>query len=93
LIEITPQVFPLGRLLITPRAQGILKMAGVSAWSLLFAHGSGNWVSDEDRQQFDHAVENDFEIVSRHVLSNGTKIAVRTVEGHTETVVMLTDEL
>ena len=93
MIHIPPQAFALGRLLITPRAQGILKMAGVSAWSLLFAHGSGNWVAEEDRQQFDHAVENEFEIVSVHALSNGARIAVRTNDGHTETVVMVEEEL
>jgi hypothetical protein len=68
-------------------------MNGVSAWTLLFAHGSACWVTDEDREQFDQAVENDDEIVSYHVLVNGARITVRTVEGHAETVIMLEEEL
>ena len=56
MIEIPSQMFVLGRLRQTPRASSVLKMAGVSAWTLLFAHGSGTWVPDEDRQQFDQAV-------------------------------------
>jgi hypothetical protein len=90
MIHIPPQVFPLGRLLITPRARAV---AGVAAWSILFAHGSGRWVTEEDREQFDQAVENEEEIVSHHDLSNGARIAVRTVEGHTETIIMLEEEL
>jgi hypothetical protein len=93
LIEIPPLMFQLGRLRQTPRVSSVLKQTGVSAWTLLFAHGSGRWVAEEDREQFDHAVENNFEIVSHHFLANGARIAVRTVEGHTETVVMLAVEM
>ena len=93
MIDIPPQAFALGRLLQTPKASAVLKLAGISPWNLLFAHGSGEWVTEQGREQFDHAVENEWEIVSRHVLANGAKIAVRTNHGHTETVVMLADEL
>jgi hypothetical protein len=68
-------------------------MVGISAWTLLFAHGSGAWVPQEDRERFDQAVENDEEIVSHHLLTNGARIAVRTNEGHTETTIMLPEEL
>lgn len=90
MIRIPPQVFALGRLRITPRCQ---HLAGVSAWNILFAHGSGAWVAEEDREQFERAVENDREIVSFHVAANGARLAVRTNEGHTETVIMLEEEL
>ena len=93
MIRIEPQAFALGRLLLTSRAQAVLKMAGVSAWTLLFAHGSGSWVTEQDREQFDQAVEDGDEIVSHHGLANGARIAVRTVEGHTETIIMLEEEL
>ena len=92
MIHIEPQLFALGRLLITPRCKQLLKLAGVSAWTLLFAHGSGGWVTEQDREQFDHAIENEHEIVSHHILANGARIAVRTIEGHTETVIMLEEE-
>lgn len=93
MIEIPPQLFALGRLLQTPKASAHLKLAGVSAWTLLFAHGSGSWVTAQEREQFDHAVENEDEIVSHHVLATEARIAVRTIEGHFETVVMLEEEL
>jgi hypothetical protein len=93
MIRIPPQAFSLGRLLITPRAQVVLKLAGVTAWEILFAHGSASWVTDEAREQFEKAVESDDEIVSFHVLANGAKIAVRTVEGHTETIISQPEEL
>ena len=93
MIQILPQAFPLGRLRISPRCRQVFDMAGESEWRYLFLHGSATWVADEDRNQFDHAVENDDEIVSYHVLANGARIAVRTVEGHTETTIMLADEL
>jgi hypothetical protein len=91
-IEIPPQAFPLGRLRITPRAQAALKQAGVSAWTLLFAHGSGAWVAEEDKEHFQQAVEHDLEIVSIHVAANGARLAVRTSEGHRETVIMMEEE-
>ena len=93
MIHIPPQLFALGGLLITPRAQAILRMAGVSEWTLLFAHGAGSTVPKEDREQFDHAVEEEREIVSYHVIANGARIAVRTNGGHAETVVMLAEEI
>lgn len=93
MIHIPPQAFALGQLLITPRAQAVVRKAGVSEWTLLFAHGSGIWVPDEDREQFEQAVANEEEIVSHHVLANGARIAVRTNDGHIETVVMLAEEV
>ena len=36
---------------------------------------------------------NDEEIISFHVAANGADIAVRTNEGHTESVVMLGEEV
>jgi hypothetical protein len=84
---------PLGRLLVTPAARRVLDESKESAWRYLFAHGSASWVTEEDRDQFEQAVKNDHEIVSFHILANGARIAVRTNQGHTETVIMLEDEL
>lgn len=93
MIHIPPQRFQLGKLLITPQCQKLLASTRESAWTLLFAHGSGTWVSEECRAQFEEAVENEEEIVSFHTAANGADIAVRTNEGHTESVVMLAEEV
>lgn len=93
MIHIPPQRFPLGRLRITPAGKSMLAECKDSAWTLLFHHGSGSWVSEEGREQFERAVENGGEIVSFHVLANGARIAVRTSKGHSETVISLAEEL
>jgi len=71
----------------------MLKQAGVSEWTLLFAHGSGSWVPEEDREQFDQALANEEEIVSFQDLPSGQRVAVRTAHGHAETIIMLPEEL
>ncbi len=93
MIHIPPQIFPLGKLLVTPRAQAALTSTKESAWTFLFAHGSGSWVAEECREQFEGAVANAEEIVSFHTARNGTDIAVVTKNGHDETVVMLGEEV
>ena len=93
MIHIPPQRFQLGKLLITPACQKLLASTKESAWTFLFAHGSGSWVSQDCREQFEEAVENDEEIVSFHTARNGTDLAVRTSRGHTESVVMLGEEV
>jgi hypothetical protein len=93
MIHIPPQLFALGRLMITRRAQAVLDEGNESAWTFLFTHGSGSWVSEDCREQFEEAAENDEEIISFHATRNGADIAVRTNEGHTQTVVMLGEEV
>src|SRR5437867_2757307 len=92
-IHIPLQLFPLGRLLVTPRAQAILSSTKESPWTYLFAHGSGSWIAEDCREQFEEAIANGEEIVSFHTVRNGTDIAVVTKNGHEETVVMLGEEV
>ena len=93
MIHIPPQRFQLRKLRLTPQCQKLLASAREFAWTFLFAHGSGSWVAPDCREQFEEAIENDEEIVSFHTAANGADIAVRTNEGHTESVVMLGEEV
>ena len=64
-----------------------------SAWTFLFRHGSLCWLSEEDGHQVKETVARDAAIVSFHVAANGARIAVRTNDGHSQTIIMLAEEI
>ena len=87
-------LFPLGRLLSTPRALEALAEAGDSIETFLARHSTGDWgtVCEDDRKENDFSVTNGFRLLSAYRLQDGTNIWIITEADRSATTVLLPEE-
>ncbi len=72
--------FELGQLVVTPRADQLLREAGHAPEELLARHQAGDWgdVSDEERRLNDESVSAPFNIISTYQLKSGYSVTIFT---------------
>jgi hypothetical protein len=85
-------LFPLGRMVVTANARGILSDADIH--NSLALHHSGNWgkVSFNDYRANNKAVKNGTRIISAYVSNNGDKFWVITEADRSCTTVLMPDD-
>lgn len=87
-------LFPLGQVVITPRAAERLGRAGVPSARYLSAHQRGDWgcVSGNDAADNDASVRAGGGAMSVYRLPDGQEVWVITDNGCTATTILLPDE-
>lgn len=86
--------FKLGTVVSTPRAQGYLELAGISAAELLVKHSLGDWgdLCPEDKRTNEQALLNGTRLLSQYPLSGSQSIWVITEWDRSSTTILLPEE-
>ncbi len=89
-----PHRFPLGKLLTTPRALGVLQASGMTPLALLARHAAGDWgdLDPEDKQLNERALQDGARIFSAYRFAAGFKVWIITEADRNATTVLLPDE-
>jgi hypothetical protein len=87
-------LFPLGRVLATPRALAVLEDHGITPASLLGRHGRGDWgeVCEEDAQANRDALREGLRLLSSYRLADGVKVWIITEADRSATTLLLPDD-
>jgi hypothetical protein len=90
----TQDLFPLGRLVATPRAMEAIGRSGDSVETLLARHATRDWgdVSTEDKQENDRSIAHGFRLLSAYTLKDGRKVWIITEVDRSATTVLLPEE-
>jgi len=94
MIELTSPRFHLGQLVATPGAIRALDQAGITAWSLVSRHLSGDWgdCDKQDRQANEDALIYGDRVFSAYALPTGEKLWVVTEADRRSTCVLTPEE-
>ncbi|MBX9789899.1 MAG: hypothetical protein K2Y37_13360 [Pirellulales bacterium] len=87
--------FPLGEILVTPRARQALAASSQSIEELLARHQSGDWgeVTVDERRLNDEGVTKRFNLVSAYRTGNGERLMIVTKADRTTTLVHLSPDI
>ena len=87
-------MFPLGQILVTPKALETLQEINRSAQSFLDRHVLGDWgdLVEEDKKQNDLAVDLGERILSEYNLPDDSRLYVITEADRSATTILLADE-
>jgi hypothetical protein len=87
-------LFPLGRVLATPRALAVLEDHGVAPAILLGRHVRGDWgeLCDEDVQANLEALRGGLRLLSSYRLAEGVKVWIITEADRSATTLLLPDD-
>ncbi len=94
MIKVKSPRFQLGRVVATPGAIRVLHDAGVSAWSLLARHASGDWgdLGDNDRRANQDALVYGSRLLSAYELTTGDRVWLLTEANRSATTLLLPEE-
>ena len=83
-------LLPLGRVVATPGAMGVIRTHGLDVLALLHRHRAGDWgdVSEHDAQANDRSVEGGTRVLSAYETAGG-KLWVITEADRSATTVLL----
>lgn len=88
------QLFPLGRIVMTPGALDTLADMPETARALLTRHVTGDWseMSEEDQEENKFSVDKPLRIFSSYKLADDTKIWIITEADRSATTLLLPEE-
>jgi hypothetical protein len=86
--------FPLGQIVVTPKAEEVLQHWGQSADAILARHQSGDWgeVSDEQRRVNEDGLGKRFNLVSCYHTPSGQWLTVFTKADRSLTLVSISPD-
>ena len=94
-----PELFPLGRIVLTANLQGQLQAASPEGWeqelqSLIARHASGDWgdLGEEDKRENNLALGRGLRIFSAYETSSGIKIWIISEADRSVTTVLLPED-
>ena len=84
---------PLGHVVATPGALGVVRVHGLDVLALVHRHASGDWgdVSDHDARANDHSAQNGTRVLSAYETAGG-RLWVITEADRSATTVLLPSE-
>jgi hypothetical protein len=87
-------LFPLGRILATPRALDAVRASGDLITTFLARHSTRDWgeLGDEDRRNNEVSVALGFRLLSAYKLRNGLSIWIITEADRSATTILLPEE-
>jgi hypothetical protein len=93
-MEMETLLFPLGRLVATPRALNALDEADETIETLLARHSTEDWgdLCSDDKKENDFSVVNGSRLLSAYKLRNATKLWVITEADRSATTILLPEE-
>ena len=85
-------LFPLGRVLVTPGAQEVV--SGDELAVMLSRHAKGDWgeVPEDDKQENEQSLLNGWRLLSAYTADNGEKIWLITEADRSATTILLPSE-
>ena len=88
------QLFPLGRVVVTPGALRALDEAGLTPNVFLARHVAGDWgdVPDEDSTENEQSVREGFRVLSSYATAAGVRLWVITEAARSSTCLLLPEE-
>lgn len=94
-----PQLFPLGRIVLTATLQGQLQEASPEGWdqelhNLIARHASGDWgdLGEDDIQENHLSLERGFRIFSAYNTSSGIRVWIITEADRSYTTALLPED-
>jgi hypothetical protein len=92
--QTTEQLFPLGKLVMTPGALECMVKYAVDPVQLIKRHARGDWgdLDEEDKKENDFSVTRDLRILSAYKVGNDEKLWVITEADRSSTTILLPDE-
>jgi hypothetical protein len=87
-------LFPLGRLVATPRALEALARSGDAIETFIARHATRDWgeVCEEDKHENELSLARGFRLLSAYTLHDGNKLWVITEGDRSATTVLLPEE-
>lgn len=83
--------FPLGQIVVTPRAAEVLRAAGQTSDALLARHQAGDWgdVDEHERALNEAGIDQRFNLVSNYLMPQGERLTIVTQADRSYTLIHL----